>query len=400
MHAGMLFEHCLTFTVVAAMASSSSLYGDRDPAGTKTKHKPINSSTSLAFSSSLSSLIASSKSKPSTDTATKAPSGKTASSAPKASLFTAHREAKNPKKRARDDEQQHKTSLDVGRTDESDLARSKRKMLEKTRLYNAMKRGEYIGREDYDDRGLVDFDKKWADTQTPTSHADNDSHADSDSDDASDSDPTTTDPTAPPVHWLDEFGRQRSGTAAQKRQFERSQRIAAAATAAFADTHARPSAPSNLIHGDTVQHAAFNPDTVVSERMAALAAKRDRSPTPPEATHYDGRAEVRTKGTGFFAFSRGEEIRQEEMGALERERAETERKRQERVDEKERRRKEIEERRRIVAERRQGREVDAFLEGLEIPPGEHGGGGVEGNGDAVAVEGEAVDQLRSEAENV
>lgn len=369
------------------MASSSNLYGDRDPTKTKTKHKPVNSSTSLAFSSNLTSLIASSKSKPSSDKTTSKPNTKSISSAPKASLFTAHREAKNPKKRARDDEQGHQTSLDVGRAEQSELARSKRKMLEKTRLYNAMKRGEYIGRDDddYDDRGLVDFDKKWADAHSDAGSNSNSSDDDSESGSDNTSNPAHGTKTAPTAQWTDEFGRLRHGTAKEKRRFERNQRIAAAATLAFEETKARPAAPSStLIYGDTIQHAAFNPDTAVSERMASLAAKRDRPATPPPDTHYDGLAEVRTKGTGFFAFSADEATRSAEMAALEAERGETERRRRGRGEARDARRREVEERRRVVAERRTRREADAFLDALEIPDGPataeaEGGGGPVGH---------------------
>jgi len=336
-----------------------------DPANTKSKHKPISSSTSLAFTSNLSSLIASSKTKSSEQQPASKVNKRVPSPAPKASLFTAHREAKESKKRTRDDEQEHKTSRDVGRTDESDLARSKRKMLEKTRLYNAMKRGEYIGRDDYDERGLVDFDKKWADTQGKASQSDD---VDSDSDDGgSESESGRAKAEEDKAQWTDEFGRLRTGTAQEKRRFERSQRIASAAEAAFEDAKARPAAPENIIFGDTVQTHAFNPDTVIQERMAELAAKRDKEATPPPDSHYDGKAEVRTKGTGFFAFSKDEEARKKEMEALEQERAETERKRKERDGVKEGRKREIEARRKAIQERRSRKEADVFLDGLEIP---------------------------------
>lgn len=404
----------------AEMASSSSLYGDRDPTKTKTKHKPINSSTSLAFSSNLSSLIASSKTK-TPSTSTNGPSKNPASSAPKASLFTAHRESKGPKptkKRLRDDEQEHRTSDHVGHADESDLARSKRKMLEKTRIYNAMKRGEYIGREsdpNNDHGGLVDFDKKWADAQGQSaqnmSHSDTEdasSSSSGDDDDNSASDrKNTTSNSAPTETWLDEFGRLIHGTASQKRRSERRERIAAAAAAAFEDSQARPSAPtSELIYGDTIQSAAFNPDTVIQTRMAELAAKRDREATPPEDSHYDGKAEVRTRGTGFFAFSRDEDGRKREMEGLEAERQETERRRaekKEREEAVEKRRREVQERRRVVEEKRRGKEVDAFLEGLEVevelPQQQNGnrGGGADGsNGVAVAAVRESGGGARSE----
>ncbi len=79
-----------------------------------------------------------------------------------------------------------------------------------------------------------------------------------------------------------------------------------------------------------MQAEAFRP--VDPEAMAALAARRDRSPTPPDAVHYDASAEVRTRGTGFYAFSKDEAAREEEMRNLEAERAKTEAARREREE--------------------------------------------------------------------
>ncbi|TGJ75788.1 hypothetical protein E0Z10_g10953, partial [Xylaria hypoxylon] len=118
------------------------------------------------------------------------------------------------------------------------------------------------------------------------------------------------------------------------------------------DMAAVPTArPSNLIFGDAVQTAAFNPEASTLDAMAALAAKRDREPTPPPDTHFDGRAEIRTKGTGFYQFSRDEATRAKEMENLKAERENTERIRRERETEKEKRRREIEERRKKLGAR-------------------------------------------------
>jgi hypothetical protein len=397
------------------MASSASLYGDRDPTKTKTKHKPINSSSSLAFSSNLSSLIASSKSKgPTTDQEVSKSKRSTdllsTSSAPKASLFIAHRSSSSntSKKRRRSpsdhdsSSQNHKTSADLGSTDSSELARSKRKMLEKTRLYNAMKRGEYIGREaDYDAKGglMVDFDKKWADSQSLNDDLPSPSHSQHDDLSATDSDTDTDSPARPSKRngpteektetYIDTFGRAIPCTPTQKRRHERRARIAALAAASLEDSRARPTTPtSQLIYGDTIQTSAFNPDHITQTKMAELAAKRDREATPPEDAHYDGKAEIRTKGTGWYGFSRDEEGRKGEMEGLEKERLETERVREEkgreREEERDKRRREVEERRRKVEARRRGREVDEFLEGLELPAVEGGGG----DGDEDRAEGE------------
>lgn len=349
--------------------ASSGLYGARDPS--KQKHKPISSSSSLAFSSNLSSLISTAKSGNGGASAT----SKDHASSSKSSIFTAHN--KNVKKRALADEQagqqqqQHKTSAVSGRASESELHRSKRKMLEKARLYDAMKRGEYLDRSENDryGGGLVDFDRKWAAAQKG-GEEDNDKEGTESSsgvDSESDQGEGSADSTVEKIQWTDEFGRLITGTKKQHAHFERRQRIAAAAEVAFADASARPTQPSQIIYGDTIQTAAFNPETVIQDRMAELAAKRDKEATPPPDTHYDGEAEIRSKGTGFYGFSKDEEERKREMEGLERERSETEKKRQERREKLEARKREVEERREMVRNKRKERaekEVDSFLDGL------------------------------------
>ncbi|RMD43282.1 hypothetical protein DV735_g1827, partial [Chaetothyriales sp. CBS 134920] len=251
-----------------------SLYGDRDPNNTKSKHKPISSSTAASFSSNLAALISSAKAK-SSETATTKSSNKR-----KADIFTSHN--RNVKARAAADlEQVHKTKSDLDSVPVSELHRSRRKMEEKARLYKQMKRGEHLGRSDYSANSLVDFDRKC--------------NADE------------------PAEWLDEFGRLRKGTKREKVRFERRQRIQQSASIALLEDQAYPQAPANIIYGDTIQHAAFNPDARIAQQMAALAAKRDKSATPPPESHYDASYEIRNRGTGFYAFSGDAQLRKEEM---------------------------------------------------------------------------------------
>lgn len=287
------------------------LYGTKKPS--KTKGKEISSSNSLAFSSSLASLISSSTSK-------KTNSSKPKTSNEKSDLFTAHR--KSTKKRAAKDledenGQKHQTKDDLGTVSTSDLHRSKRRMEEKVRIYNAMKRGEYVRRDDgYDDRGLVDFDRKWAETQYEKDDSDVSDHSDDSSEDDSKSNEM--------VEYMDEFGRLRKGTRKQAKQEERRSKIQEVARKEAEQFAARPQAPTNIIYGDAVQHQAFNPDRTIAEQMAELAKKRDKEATPPPETHFDASAEVRTKGTGFYTFSHDVEERRKEMEDLEKARLETE----------------------------------------------------------------------------
>ncbi|RVX73833.1 hypothetical protein B0A52_02723 [Exophiala mesophila] len=331
------------------------LYGIKQPS--KTKAKEISSSTSLAFSTSLASLISSTSS----NKKEKSFHGRPRPSKTKSDIFTAHN--KNVKKRSaadlEDGEQKHKTRDDIGSVDAAELHRSKRKMEDKVRIYNAMKRGEYIGRDDYDDRGLVDFDRKWAQGQN---EGRGDSGDDSDSDDQPDEDDEV-------VEYLDEFGRLRKGTKAQAAREERIKSMRDNLTADQERSSARPSMPSNLIYGDTVQHSAFNPDQVIADRMAEIAKKRDKSATPPPETHYDASAEIRNRGTGFYTFSKDAEERKKEMDALEKERLQTENTRKEKQDQKNQRKKEIEERRKLIADQRAKAQADKFLNDFDLESG-------------------------------
>lgn len=186
-------------------------------------------------------------------------------------------------------------------------------MQEKARLYAAMKRGDV---EDVDEKYTVDFDRKWAET------FDNEEDKESDASDSNNSDEDNE-----IVEYTDEFGRTRTGP---RSAASRTQRIISARSELSSDRFtARPSAPTNIIRGDTIQHAAFQPDAVVAEQMEELAKKRDRSLTPPPEQHFDAGREVRSHGTGFFKFSGDEEERRRQMEGLEEERRETERVRKE-----------------------------------------------------------------------
>ena len=236
-------------------------------------------------------------------------------------------------------------------------------MDEKARLYAALKRGDV---EDDGERYGVDFDKKWAEK----ADADDDGESSSSDDDLDHVVEGSDGTDQQLVEWTDEFGRTRRGTAREAARAQRAlKRSAQADEAANSDRFtARPVAPSRVIRGDTIQAAAFNPDDAVATQMADLAARRDRELTPPDAGRYDSKSEVRTKGTGFYAFSRDEAERREERDALEKERKETERLRHEKEqkedERKNRRRLAIEARRRAIHEQKARKQADEFLDGL------------------------------------
>jgi hypothetical protein len=392
---------------------TESLYGTKNPS--KTKLKPPSHNSTLSFTSNLSALISSSK--PTTLTPIHA---RPKPSSTKPSIFTTHN--KNVKKRSLADmaDQQHKTKADLDSVSASELHRSKRKMAEKVRLYNAMKRGEHIGRPSESD--LVDFDRKWADRQaSPHSQpgSEDESEYSSESSAPHQNDTTSEEKTA---SYIDEFGRlikttPREAKRAQRR-LARTTAISNAASSSLADSAAHPEAPSNIIYGDTIQHQAFNPDRVIQEQMVELAKKRDKESTPPPKSHYDANAEIRNRGTGFYAFSQDQELRQEEMEGLERERLRTEAARKEKAEQsqrtrgegqvlgaeslggreggtietgadvagkerlREKRKREIEERRKLIASKRSKREAERFLDDLGVE--------LDGAGDA----GEVTDPLK------
>ncbi|MCJ1325438.1 hypothetical protein MMC10_002101 [Thelotrema lepadinum] len=342
----------------------SHLYGAARPE--REPKSSITSSTSHSFASSLSSLLAAKPPKASATTSARARPSKSS----KNDIFTSHN--KGSKKRAaadiagQDGSTEQKHNSDIGALDYDTLHRSKRKMEEKARLYAAMKRGDYVapkrGMSDEDSGALVDFDRKWAEDEA----AGKETNYDTSSDDGGDSDDEEM------VDYIDELGRPRRGTRAEAAREAREQRMAAHAQAELEEMSARPAMPSSgVIFGDTVQSAAFNPDIQASSAMANLAAKRDRSATPPEEVHYDASKEVRSKGVGFYQFSKDKEGREREMRQLEKEREETVKREKEREERKQKKLRDIEERRKKIKEKRGEREVDGFLKSLES---ELGGG--------------------------
>ena len=297
------------------MSSSkdAALYGLQRPKRMK-GDKEISSNTTSSFTSQLSSLINTSK-VPGNDTRAKASRTK----AKKEDIFATHN--RNAAARAQRDidnaaspafAQKHTTNGEG--LDRAVWERSKRKMEEKARLYAAMKRGDV---EDDAERFAVDFDRKWAEKY---------GDGQSGEEDMSDEDEEEAEGSGM-VEYVDEFGRTRQGTRADAARAARQERgLADMSGDRFT---ARPSAPSGVIYGDTIQHQAFNPDFPITKQMEELAKKRDKSLTPPPDMHFDASREVRQKGTGFFQFSEDAEERKKQMDELERERTETEKARSE-----------------------------------------------------------------------
>ncbi|KAJ4189572.1 Hypothetical protein NCS54_00301700 [Fusarium falciforme] len=318
------------------MPQDPNLYGQRAP---KKQKRDATLSSSLDFTAQLTSLMSnasgptSGRSRPSKDR--------------KEDIF----KGSKPKRSKESDGAKKLQLKEVAGTEEEtkELARARRRMEEKARLYAAMKRGDYVPKEN-EAAPLVDFDRKWAEGEEERKE----DYATSSDEDADDS--------GEMVEYEDEFGRVRQVTKAERDRLERRARRGLLGAEELERMSARPSAPSNLIYGDAVQSMAFNPED--PEKMEELARKRDRSATPPPDQHYDADWEIRTKGTGFYKFSKDEETRTAEMEGLAEERRKTEEQRRAREDQKEARRREIEKRREDMAARRAKKQADSFLDKL------------------------------------
>ncbi|KAI1370028.1 hypothetical protein F5Y08DRAFT_8296 [Xylaria arbuscula] len=377
------------------MPQDPNLYGQRL---VKKQKREATLSSSLAFTSQLNSLISTPSAVGSSGGGSSS-SGRPRPSKTKDDIFSSIKAKRKPGQSSSSSQKEDHSSRTAPSNDskirlkhvhnteeeKQDFARARRKMEEKARLYAAMKRGDYIAKEN-EAAPLVDFDRKWAERHPEDDEdAANNRYSSSGEDNESSDDDNTTRGAEPElVEYQDEFGRTRTGTQAEVDRLRRRAARSALGAAELQDMAAVPTArPSNLIYGDAIQTAAFNPEDATLEAMETLAAKRDREPTPPPDTHFDGRAEIRTKGTGFYQFSRDEEKRKAEMASLEAERANTERIRKEREDGREKRRREIEERRRKIGARRAEKLADNFLDGLAGEMLGGGGGGSSSSGKGV-----------------
>ncbi|OBU01290.1 hypothetical protein VE01_00332 [Pseudogymnoascus verrucosus] len=273
------------------------------PPTKRTKHTPsAPTPSSLTFTSTLSSLLSRPPSPP-------GPRASRAHAKKKDDIFTAHRRRRKDKDtRGREGGEQ-----DIGGVDEETLERSRRKMEEKAKRYRAMKRGDIDVAEGGEGAGgLVEWDRKWTEAGEKGEGSEDESELEEGGGTFADLEK---------VEFEDEYGRLREGTKAEKDRMERRLRNQLRGAEELDRMSARPRAPEGLIHGPTIQSSAFNPDAEIEVKMDELARKRDRSPTPPEAVHYDSRKEVRSRGVGFYQFSR--EGRGGEMEGLEGLRRET-----------------------------------------------------------------------------
>ncbi|KAJ1327971.1 coiled-coil domain-containing protein 174 [Microdochium nivale] len=332
------------------MPQDPDLYGKR-AAKKQKREAPL--SSSLAFASQMSSLLSGS---------TASSAGRPRPSKAKDGLFNVKVKRKEAAGRAENYDKATPERIRIKDTvgteeEKQDFMRTKRKMEEKARLYAAMKRGDYIPAEN-EAAPLIDFDRKWAEKHDEKPDADSSSGSDNESDnDYADGNEM--------VEYTDEYGRTRQATRAQVSRVQRQSARSAMATADLEAMAGRPiKVPENVIYGDAIQSAAFNPDDKTYDKMESLASKRDRTPTPPPDAHFDGHAEIRNKGVGFYHFGQDQDSRKKAQDNLAAERENTEKIRQEREAAKEERMKLIAERRAQIGKKRAEKQANNFLEGM------------------------------------
>ncbi|KAF8462981.1 hypothetical protein BDZ91DRAFT_322410 [Kalaharituber pfeilii] len=240
------------------------------------------------------------------------------------------------------------TSGHSGLTD-AEFARSRRKLEEKVKLYNALRKGDPIpaqlkqrrthgrnGDDDGEHGSLVDFDRKWAEEgrgSPPSSSPEDEAEIAPAEDEEM-------------VEYTDEFGRTRTGPKSVAEKYRQNPPTPPLETAE----------EENIIYGPFIQTHAFStaqysslPENISrpDEVFAPLGASDEAS-----QKHYDASGEIRTKGVGFFAFSADNEMRKKQMEDLENLRKATEEERKKKEEQRKRKREEIERRKEEVRRKR------------------------------------------------
>src|SRR5579871_2429413 len=242
----------------------------------------------------------------------------------KQDVFT--RNPRGSKKRAHDqisDEkegglgQKHSTTSDA--LDEENEHRRKRKMEEKSRLYNDLKRG-YIN--DKEGKYNVDFDRKWAEAKERGEDLEDELSDQEDQDDDNEL-----------VDYVDEFGRNRRMTKQEVAKAERMKKRDEELEKEREEMSVRPKMPDKLIYGDYIQTQAFDYNRYEKEFAAAKERYNDvdshfgahgvsiyDGDYPDKRWFFDKRQDPRLRtgyGTGFFQFSHKEDERKAQMDEIE-----------------------------------------------------------------------------------
>ncbi|RPB21066.1 hypothetical protein L211DRAFT_459138 [Terfezia boudieri ATCC MYA-4762] len=199
----------------------------------------------------------------------------------------------------------------------AELARFRTNLEEKAKIYEKLRKGEYIppskkqrrvaggGQEE---ERLVDFDRKWREEGSGSEPNNSDSESENSEDGIV---PAPSEEEI--VEYTDEFGRTRTAPKSIAEKHMRKLKQAeeeGGSGARNSDGEPNP----NLIYGSIIQTHAFT-TAQFSSLPAQLPKVEDLPQTQPSAEekHYDANAEIRTKGVGFYAFSGDNEQRKKEM---------------------------------------------------------------------------------------
>ena len=236
-----------------------------------------------------------------------------------------------------------KTAAGEGGISERDLQRSRKSMLAKAKRYRQLRRGGKGG------DALVDFDRKWGEEGSGSEEEEEE-----DGDDGGGGEV---------VEYEDEFGRTRTGTRGEAEREKRRREVAGKVGESVGEG-VRPLPPQGIIYGNTIQTHAFHTPmfNAVPTSEELLAARAEKEKEDVLETHYDASTEVRTKGVGFFQFSKDVEARRGEMEELEAERRRTEMERQEKEGRRKRKREELEKRREEIKAKRRVKVGGSWLE--------------------------------------
>lgn len=318
----------------------------------------------------------------------------------KEDVFT--RKPHGSKKRARDQisnenegglDQKHSTTSDT--LDEEEEHRRKRKMEEKARLYDDLKRG-YV--DDKEGKYNVDFDRKWAEAKD---------RGEDPEDEVSDREGQDDDNEL--IDYVDEFGRNRRMTKREVAKAERMKKRDEELEKEREEMSVRPKMPEKLIYGDYIQTQAFDYNRYEKEFAVAKERYEDvdshfgahgvsiyDGDYPGKRWFFDKRQDPRLRtgyGTGFFQFSHKEDERKAQMDELEKTHQEAlkAQKEKEQQDIYKAERAKVEDAKRSrIAKMRSEKQAKRFLLGLEKEMREKGLDEAFVQTDAVSGEGEAT----------
>lgn len=244
--------------------------------------------------------------------------------------------------------------------DERELARSRKKLIAKAGVYERLRKGN--GGDGEEEDALVDFDRKWVEEGEPEFRS---SASDDDEEEEGDG-------GGEMVEHTDDLGRTRK---VSKKALARILRREARTKQQAQDQQTSPSQgphhlaaqppPESVSYGPRIQTGAFqtaNFSSVPTADMLAAAMPVEKEGV--EQVHYDADREVRTKGVGFYRFSKDEEDRKREFQELEEERRRTERERERMAEKKRKRKEDLERRKEEVRKKRRGKVGGTWLEGF------------------------------------